>query len=325
MKRRRAATVLDAALEYAARGWAVFPVPPGLKCGYSVEKRGFDNGAPWGKTTDETEVREYWRRLPRANIGLVMGAGSNIFDIETDTKAGHANLKQDGAESLAELEAKHKLPATLMFESPSGSVHRLFAYPGGNVRVRTGPLDAVNYPGIDCKGDGGMSIAPPSRTRKGVYKWINKRRIAAAPAWLLALVCSRAPAAREPNIWEQFASSTKQASIAELTLAMAMIPNGIAVGRELWVTVGLALWSATGGSEEGYQLFAAWSRRWPGYNEKKTRTFWDTIKTTPRNIAAGTIFFLAEQAVPEWKSRIISRDPTVIRLLEEFHKLLGEP
>jgi hypothetical protein len=323
---RSESPVLTAALEYVRRGWQVFPAPPGLKCGYSVEKRGHDNGRPWGKTTDKDEVRAYWQRLPRANIGLVMGASSKIFDVETDTKAGHANLQQDGATSLAALEAKFgKLPATLMFTSPSGSVHRLFKHPGGDIRIRSGALDAANFPGIDCKGDGGMSIAPPSRTRKGVYRWINKRRIARAPQWLLDLVCKQAPAPRELNAFEEFASSIRQVDIATLTLATAMIPNDLKTSRETWVRVGFALWSATGGSEEGFQLFRAWSRRWPGYNAEKTRTFWDTVEEMPREITAGTIFHLAEEAVPDYRDRCIAQEPEVIALIEEFRELMGEP
>jgi Bifunctional DNA primase/polymerase, N-terminal/Primase C terminal 2 (PriCT-2) len=317
---------LDAALSYARRGWEVFPVPRGTKMGYSVEQRGFDNGNPWGKTTNETEIRKYWARLPNANVGIAMGAGSGVFDLETDTREGHPDLVTDGAASLAELEAKHgKLPATLMFESPSGSLHRLFRHPGGDVRIRTGALAAESHPGIDCKGDGGMSIVPPSKTRKGIYRWSNRRRIAAAPPWLLDMVVRAARAPRELNAFEEFARSTKQASIAELTLAIAMIPNGLKTGRDQWVNVGLALWNATGGSEEGYQLFRAWSRRWPGFNEERTRTFWDTVKEMPRDITAGSIFYWAEEAVPDYRGRIVAREPDVIALLKKFHKLLGEP
>jgi Bifunctional DNA primase/polymerase, N-terminal/Primase C terminal 2 (PriCT-2) len=317
---------LDAALDYVRRrGWQVFPVPPGMKCGYSIEKRGFDNGNPWGATKDESEVREYWRRLPRANIGLVMGVGSGIWDLEYDTVEAHG---VDGAASLAALEAKYgALPATLMFESPSGSRHHLFLHPGGDLGIRAGALDAVNFPGIDVKGDNSMSIMPPSRTHKGQYKWLNNLPIAPAQEWSLAMVIRTARAPRgELNPFEQFAREAKQASIAELTLALAMIPNGIDVGRKRWIDVGLALWSATGGSEEGYQLFLAWSRRWPGgCNEEKTRTFWGTIKEAPHSITAGSIFHWAGEAVPDYMSRIIAREPDVIALLEEFWKLLGEP
>jgi Bifunctional DNA primase/polymerase, N-terminal/Primase C terminal 2 (PriCT-2) len=315
--------MLEAALEYAARGWLIFPVPPGTKAGYSKDKHLNDN--PWGCTSSETEIRKYWARLPSANIGLVMGIGSGIFDIEIDTPEGH---NVDGAASLAKLEQwLGKLPPTLMFVSPSGSVHRLYRHPGGDVQIRSGALDAANYPGIDVKADGGMSIMPPSRTRKGVYKWINKRRIAPAPEWLLAMVIRAARAPRgELNPFERFAREAKQADIAKVTLAIAMIPNDLATSRATWVKVGYALWSATGGSEEGYELFLAWSRRWPGgFNEENTRTLWIKVREMPHSITAGTIFFLAEQAMPDYLQRCISLDPDVIALLENFRELIGEP
>ena len=335
---------LDAALEYVRRGWEIFPVPPGTKAGYSVPSRGFDNGKPWGKTTSVKEVRAYWKRLPRANIGVPMGVGSGIFDIECDTVEGHPNLVKDGIASLAELEAKHgKLPLTRMFESPTGSRHHLYRHPSSpvplhdemaeaTVRIRSGPLD-VNYPGIDCKGDGSMSVVPPSRTRKGVYRWINKRRIARAPQWLLTMVQKKE---RVPDIWERFANWAKPkgpVDMATLTLATAMIPNNDIswdpdkeTGNPGWNAMGMALYAATDGSEEGFRLFDALSRRSRKYNAKTTRDKWTAFrKCPPREIGAGTIFFLAEEAVPDWKARICSRDPKVIKLLREFHKLLGEP
>lgn len=204
-------------------------------------------------------------------------------------------------------------------------MHRLFRHPGAGVDIRSGPFDAENYPGIDCKGDRNMSIVPPSRTRKGVYRWLNRRRIAAAPKWLMAMVQEKERAPRESDPFARFANwvQLKPVDMAELTLATAMIPNTLKTTREEWVRVGLALWSATGGSEEGYQLFAAWSRRWPGYNASKTRKFWDTVKKLPDEITAGTIFHLAEKAVPDWRERMY-HEPKVIALIDEFLVLMGD-
>jgi hypothetical protein len=306
---------LDAALDYVRRGWEVFPATR-MKTGYSIQSRGFDNGAPWGKTKDEAEVREYWRRLPNANIGLPMGIGSGIFDIECDTVEGHPDLEQDGATSLAALERRHgKLPATLMFESPSGSVHRLFKHPSGDFRVKD-PKEKLGI-GIDVRGDGAMSIAPPSRTRKGVYRWINRRRIATAPAWLVAMVCKPARVPLE-------ATGEPQADLASLTLAMAMIPNPDC-DWESWNRVGMALFNATAGSEAGFRLFDAWSQRSRKYNAGKTAQKWKALDGCPPNeIGGGTIFYLADEAVPGWQGRMYY-DASVIALIEEFHKLLGEP
>jgi hypothetical protein len=309
--------MLVAALSYIRRGWEVFPVPPGTKAGYSIKKRGFDNGQPWGKTKDEDEVREYWRRLPRANIGLPMGVDSGVFDIETDTKAGHANLKQNGEVSLAKLESQHgKLPDTLMFVSPSGSVHRLFKHPGADFRVEHSVSKLGE--GIDVIGDGFMSVAPPSiKPGKGSYRWINNLPVADAPAWLLELVRKEERAPRN-------ADGEPQADIASLTLAMAMIPNDDCSWDE-WNRIGMALFAAAGGSEEGFKLFDAWSQRSSKYAADATAEKWGKFEgCPPREIGAGSIFYMADQSVPGWQGRMFY-DAEVEALLREFHGLLGEP
>jgi hypothetical protein len=273
------------------------------------------------------------RILTGPMLDVLDAVGSGIFDIECDTKEGHANLAKDGAESLAELEQQYgKLPATLMFVSPSGSVHRLFLHPGDSVKIRSGALDAKNYPGIDCKGDGGMSIAPPSRTRKGQYKWVNRRRVATAPQWLLDLLIKAASASRELSVWEQYANSVsmmRQVSIAELTLAVSMIPN-----PDLpwdpdettpgWNAIGMAIYDASGGSDEGHKLFHAFSRRSRKYNMARTAAKWNAFHhCPPHSITAGTLFYLAEQAVPEWQERMYY-DVDVTALIDEFLELMDE-
>jgi hypothetical protein len=160
---------LAAALQYAGRGWYVFPVPPGKKKGYVKGANG--NGLRWGCTTDPAEIERYWARWPNANIGIATGAESGIFVVETDTPEGHG---VDGAASLKELEAANgPLPLTLMAMSPTGSVHRYFRHPGGKVVSRS------IAPGVDVKGDGGMVVAPPSTVPgKGSYEWVNHDPIA---------------------------------------------------------------------------------------------------------------------------------------------------
>jgi hypothetical protein len=170
-----------------------------------------------------------------------------------------------------------------------------------------------------------MSVMPPSRTRKGVYRWINDLPIAAAPEWLLAMVIKSARAPREQSVWDEVASETRQASIAELTLAMAMIPNPDH-DWDNWNRVGMALFAATGGSAEGLKLFDAWSQRSSKYDAAVTLAKWEALDgCPPTEIGAGSIFHWAEQSVPDYRARIVAREPGVIALLEEFWKLLGEP
>src|SRR4051794_4018165 len=109
-----------AALDYAARGWHVFPAPPGKKKSYKSAK--YSNGRRWGATTDADEIRRDFERWPDANVGIATGVDSGIFVVETDTITGHG---VDGEASLRELQATHgPLPETREAESPSGSRHR---------------------------------------------------------------------------------------------------------------------------------------------------------------------------------------------------------
>jgi hypothetical protein len=325
--------MISAALSYVKRRhWKVFPARMEQGKKYSwLSKDHAPGGLNWGMSDDVEQVRKNFsnrRWRDKCGIGSPTGAVNGVFVIEADTVAGHG---VDGLAALRRLEREHcRLPRTLMAESPSGSVHRYYQHPGNGVKITSATL----VDGVDIKGDGGMVVAPPSRRGDGVYRWRNSLPIAAAPAWLLDMVQEKERARSELNVWERFANSTRQVDIRKLRLATAMIPNpdlpwdpDKKTGHPGWNGVGMAIYDATDGSVEGLKLFDAFSRRSiKKYNAKRTRDKWKAFrKCPPRKITAGTIFFLAEQSQPDWKSRICSRDPKVIKLLREFHKLLGEP
>jgi hypothetical protein len=187
--------ILDAALSYAAHGWAVFPVPPGTKRSYKSAEH--SDGRAWGMTRNAEEIRRDFTRWPDAGIGIPCGAVNGVVVVETDTKAGgHA---ADGDPSLTQLEIKHgALPETLQAISPSGSVHRYFKHPGIKIISSASQLG----PGIDVKGDGGMVIAPPTvRPGVGVYRWLNRNPIASMPNWLVEL--TREPPPKRLSIRER--------------------------------------------------------------------------------------------------------------------------
>ena len=174
------APMVEHALYHASCGAAVFPVPLGSKKSHKSAER--SGGRKWGATRAEGEIRSDFAKWPDANIGIVTGAKSEIFVVETDTAEGHGD-GVDGGASLAALEAEHgALPATRQAESPSGSIHYYFNHPGFPIK---NSVSAIS-PGIDVRGDGGMVLAPPSvKPGKGVYTWRNDLPIADAPQWLL--------------------------------------------------------------------------------------------------------------------------------------------
>jgi hypothetical protein len=323
--------MLDAALGLRKKfGWKIFParMEQGKKFSWlSAEfAPGHEN---WGMTSDPEQLRKNFssrRWHDRCGIGVPCGAVNGIFVIEADTIAGHG---VDGLAALRELERKHgKLPKTLMAESPSGSVHRYYRYPDNGMKITSAAL----VHGVDIKASGGMVIAPPSRRGDGVYRWRNSLPIAAAPAWLLDMVQEKERAEEEPDPFAQFAKNrAKQTNIAEFTLALSMVPNPDLpwdpdknTGSPGWNAIGMAIFAATDGSAEGYRLFDAFSQRSRKYDAANTRAKWKAFHgCPPREIGAGTIFHLAEEAVPNWRERMYY-DRKVIALINEFLVLMSD-
>jgi hypothetical protein len=177
--------MLTAAIEYAKRGWHVFPVAAGKKTPRTAN--GFHDA-----TVDESAVREWWDGKPFLNIGVATGAVSGIWALDIDG--------EPGAASLMDLEQAHgELPETMAFRTPRGGRQYLFNLstlsPGVSISSAVGIL-----PGVDVRGDGGYSVFPPSTRPEGPYAWISTADVADPPAWLIDLVTKRQPAAAKPLV-----------------------------------------------------------------------------------------------------------------------------
>ena len=99
------------------------------------------------------------------------------------------------------------------------------------------------------------------------------------------------------------ASSTPEARLSDVRSAMAAIPNDPEIyDYKGWVRMGIAVWRATGGAPEGFEIWDNWSRLSDKYGVKdKTEDTWRRIAASmkgPRESTrgAGTIFFLAASA-----------------------------
>lgn len=141
-------TLASAALLYAGEGWPVLPCEPRSKrpCGHLVP-RGVKDA-----TIDLAVIREWWRREPFANIGLAMGSGFMVLDLDGE----------EGMASLRQLEAERgKLPFTRSVIT-GGGVHFYFFY-DPDVKVVSRRI----APGIDVRGPGTYVIAPPSVHENG--------------------------------------------------------------------------------------------------------------------------------------------------------------
>jgi len=173
--------LLRAALEYAARGWPVFPCKPGGK--EPLTSRGHIDAS-----TDPRRITAWWNRWPHANIGVPTGERSGLLVLDVDHPAG-----------LDALEAEHGgLTATRTHATGNGGMHHLYRYPGGGereIRNSAGKL----APGLDVRGEGGYVIAPPSATRRP-YELLDDLPPVDLPEWLLeALMHKPGPRSGRPG------------------------------------------------------------------------------------------------------------------------------
>lgn len=182
----------DLALSYASRGWPVFPCRAKEEIDSNTgeilaEKTPYPSNGLKAATLNERIIREWWRRIPDAMVGVPTGRAISAFVLDLDIKPGIG----DGHEWLADMESRHgALPETACAKTMRGGTHIFFAYVDG-IRNR-GNLGLC----VDIRGEGGYIVAPGSVAADGrSYEWLNDAPIADAPQWLLDLVMP--PPARE--------------------------------------------------------------------------------------------------------------------------------
>ncbi len=184
-----------AAIPYIEQGWALLPVY-GLKsldedrclcgsnpCGLGNKHAGkhpVRGGWTSGPALTKIDAYAIWEEeCPDYNIGVRTGEPSGFFAVDVEA---------DGLEELAEFEAIHgAFPRTRVHRTGGGGKHYLFKMPSFEVRNNQKKLGNA----IDIRGTGGMIVAPPSISGKGMYGVEDDSPIADAPAWLLEWLHSR--------------------------------------------------------------------------------------------------------------------------------------
>ncbi len=210
-------SMLDAAVAYARRGWAVFPVHSPTRRGCSCGRGDCDSPGKHPRptsgltaaTTDLQTIEAWWWRWPTANIAVVVPDGHFVVDL--DPRHG----SDDTMVALG-------LPETLTTITGGGGEHRWYVHPGGDLRQGANVLG----PGVDTRMPGrGYVLLPPSRHSSGrPYRWLDPEvPVASLPEAVLKLLrppmsSQLAPAVRKLRFRER--PSTRRGDYAGAALAM---------------------------------------------------------------------------------------------------------
>lgn len=145
--------MLEAALDYAGRGWPIFPC--------RADKTPYTPSGVLDATTDEARIREWWERWPGANIGLNAGdAGFLVLDYDPGWDFGEVTAGLGG----------EMPPATkLVARTPRGGEHHYYRLRPDDPPVASSA--STFAPHVDVRSFHGYVLLPPSRTADGAYEW----------------------------------------------------------------------------------------------------------------------------------------------------------
>jgi hypothetical protein len=180
----RERTCLEAALQYAGReGVPVFPVNGKIPFAGS---HGFHDA-----TTRRETIVKWWKRWPRANIGIPTGKRSGWLVVDIDPRhEGFVSFERLLETSKRRAESQRRpfepLPPTRSAYSGGGGLHLIFAARSDLEMRNTTALGG--YPGLDVRGEGGYIVVPPSLHESGRrYMWMNDEQLAPFPDLLSSL------------------------------------------------------------------------------------------------------------------------------------------
>ena len=142
---------VEEAVEYGKRGIPVLPIKPKGK--RPLTDKGFKDA-----TTDEEQIRAWWKEWPKANIGLVPGP-ANLVVVDIDGPEGDEFARERG---WLDIETPHVI---------TGKGRHLYFRKTSEAVI----ANAKPHPQIDLRSDNGYVIAPPSVQPSGhVYTWENE-------------------------------------------------------------------------------------------------------------------------------------------------------
>ena len=220
-------THLDAALNYAGRGWPVFPLQV-------RGKRPLMPGGYHRATTDSDAIRTWWNRWPEANIGIPCNEATFCV-IDVDPKSG-------GDASLATLTATHgPLPETLLQHTGGGGAHYMF-----RPDPRVGNSTSRVAPGIDTRGNnkGYVAVAPSIHECGRLYAWHDASvELAAVPEWIVELLAAPTlqpvEEVRQATISRTFDTQTIERARAYLHECDAAVQGAGGHAKLLWACTAL--------------------------------------------------------------------------------------
>lgn len=281
--------VLEWALLYIEKGWAVFPI-------HSVTAEGrcscnsdeckdigkhprLPNGLKGASSEKEDILRWFGPEAPLSNIGIITGEQSCITVVDIDI------VKKNGAETWVTLNNNHVEPETLVSVTGSGGMHQVFIY-NSALATKTDSLGE----GVDVRNDGGYIVAPPSIHVSGArYHWDNwGAKIASLPAHLVPSTSKKKGRAR----------ASSKYSVSDVIDMLKYVKSE---NRDNWRNVGIILGREFNCSDQMWEIYVNWSDEWSGpkgpkHDQIMREAYYEISKTkSDKELSIGSLVAMAAE------------------------------
>ena len=263
---------IDAVLAVARR----FPIFP---CG--ADKRPLVSRGFHSASQDEAIIRQWWKEHPSALVAVPTGQVTGFIVIDYDPDKASSATHQWLAEQ------SNLLLSTRVHNTVRGGKHYIFKTAA---RYQTGVdliLGGSPRRGIDLRANGGYVIWWPLHISQPPLDTL----VAALPAGLIDE--RKFEANRDMVALPEHSPADWSTDIQRVADAIAFISPD---GYERWIKVGMAVHSASGGSDSGFALWHDWSAQGSSYDGiEECRYHWASFgRYAGRSIGLGTLFAAAK-------------------------------
>jgi len=171
--------MLTHALRYANLGWKIVPLhyptftEDGVKCSCGKKECKNQGKHPipskWTEvaTDDKTQITEWWKVKPQANIGIACGPESGIFLVDIDGDKSVERMKVFATTRGADINSD----LNTVKSKTSRGFHLVFKWDDRLAELKNWTKLSED---LDIKSTGGQFVAPPSAHKSGIqYEWIT--------------------------------------------------------------------------------------------------------------------------------------------------------
>jgi len=315
LKNNYAERIYNYALYYISKGMYVIPCKKNDKAIIFRGRGSYDRAS-----RDEKRIKEWFHpkvgEFAGCNIAIATG-GDSAFIVDIDTINHEGFSGHETWSDLMHTNGEEGTKNAPMVKTPSGGEHLYFRW----TEECGGSKDNLLGPGVDVKGGGphsrrGHIMAPPSRINGREYKWVKSGDILDIPQWiinvrnvngsnnLLAPENSNNVVSIEGKEINSGSGKGQEMDNSDLGLIendqlndMLKHLKGVELmGYGEWLEIGMAIHDASGGSDNGLEVWDSWSRSDDRYEEGICASKWKGFgdgSASGSKITANTLFYRA--------------------------------